>query len=406
MSVGVGLRRDRQTSTASGARRGWRRARGVLATAVLVVVSAFAFFTVVVPLLLGAQTYTILTGSMQPGMPPGSLIAVKPVSIDDVRVGDVVTYQIRSGDPAVVTHRVVGTTSSTGGDRLLITRGDANDLDDPPVQREQLRGFVVLAMPYLGYPAALFGGQARGAVIASAGVLIVGYGVALLVLDLVRSQRSPRRREKTLGVIVALTTGIMASASAAAPPPAAASDGSADARLLLSADGVTFVPDGALPLFRSDAPLVPGGSLDAALWIRNASGDSARAAIRIDTAPRGDTAPDREVADDLRLAVDEAAVPPGTEWVSDPIAAGATLRVGLALRLDAAASNASRRGEARVTPVIRLTQSVDGDEPASGPIGVLPPTGWAGPIPTGLVAMGLLTLACGLGLRRRREEGR
>ncbi|MEZ3158678.1 signal peptidase I [Microbacterium sp. BWR-S6Y] len=404
MSVGVGLRRDRRLDTAAHPNRGWRRARSVLATAVLVVVSTFAFFTVVVPLLLGAQTYTILTGSMRPGMPPGSLIAVKPVAFEEVRVGDVVTYQIRSGDPAVVTHRVVGTTSSTGGDRLLITRGDANDLDDPPVQREQLRGSVVLAIPYLGYPAALFGGQARGAVIASAGVLIVGYGGALLILDLARSSRSRRRRRTTFGLVVVLVAGIVASVGS--PAPAEAATGAADARLLLSVDGKTFTPGGAVSLFRSDAPLVPGGSVTSVLWIRNGSTDAARAGIRIDAAPRGEVPTDRELAEHLRLVVDDAAVDPGGEWVSDPIAPGATLRVDVALRLNPGAPNASRRGEALVTPSVRLTQAVG--EGVSGPDlhGVLPLTGAAAAPSTALLVAGLLALGCGIGLHRRRVEGR
>lgn len=404
MSVGVGLRRDRRPDTAAHPNRGWLRARSVLATAVLVVVSTFAFFTVVVPLLLGAQTYTILTGSMRPGMPPGSLIAVKPVAFDEVRVGDVVTYQIRSGDPAVVTHRVVGTTSSTGGDRLLITRGDANDLDDPPVQREQLRGSVVLAIPYLGYPAALFGGQARGAVIASAGVLIVGYGGALLILDLARSSRSRRRRRTTFGLVVVLVAGIVASVGS--PAPAEATTGAADAQLLLSVDGKTFTPDGAVSLFRSDAPLVPGGSVTSVLWIRNGSTDAARAGIRIDAAPRGEASTDRELAEDLRLVVDDAAVDPGGEWVSDPIAPGATLRVDVALRLDPGAPNASRRGEALVTPSVRLTQAVGEGVSGRDPDGVLPLTGAAAAPSAALLVAALLALGCGIGLLRRRPEGR
>ncbi|WP_136585503.1 signal peptidase I [Microbacterium hydrothermale] len=404
MPVGVGLRRGRRPGTVAHPHRGWRRARSALATAVLVVVSTFAFLTVVVPLLLGAQTYTILTGSMRPGMPPGSLIAVKPVAFDEVRVGDVVTYQIRSGDPAVVTHRVVGTTSSTGGDRLLITRGDANDLDDPPVQREQLRGSVVLAIPYFGYPAALFGGQARGAVIASAGVLIVGYGGALLILDLARSSRSRRRRPTTFGLVVVLVVGI--AASVGSPAPAEATTGAADARLLLSVDGKTFTPDGAVSLFRSDAPLVPGGSVASVLWIRNGSTDAARAGILIDAAPRGEAPTDRELAEDVRLVVDDAAVDPGGEWVSDPIAPGATLRVDVALRLDPRAPNASRRGEALVTPSVRLTQAVGEGEPGWDPDGVLPLTGAAAAPSTALLVAGLLTLGCGIGLLRRRPERR
>lgn len=181
-------------------RRGpWRKARAVVGTLALGAVSAFAFLTVVLPHVLGAQTYTVLTGSMEPGMPAGTMIAVRPASIDDVLVGDVVTYQIRSGDPAVVTHRVVGTTSSTGGGRLLLTRGDANDADDPPVQSEQLRGTVVLAVPYLGYPAVLLGGDQRGAIVAAVGVVVIGYGIVVLGLDVSGRRRTMGRADRPPG---------------------------------------------------------------------------------------------------------------------------------------------------------------------------------------------------------------
>lgn len=184
-------------------RSGWRRARTIVGTILLVVVSLFALVAVVIPLLMGAQTYTVLTGSMQPGMPPGTLIAVRQTPIEAVRVGDVVTYQIRSGDPAVVTHRVVGSTSSTGGDRLLITRGDANDADDPPVQQEQLRGTVVLAVPFLGYPGVWIGGQERGALVMVVGIAVVGYGAVLLILDLVRTRRDRRNVPAVVLAVVA-----------------------------------------------------------------------------------------------------------------------------------------------------------------------------------------------------------
>lgn len=38
----------------------------------------------------------------------------------DIRVGDVVTYQIESGQPVVISHRVVGITSSSDGSRTWL----------------------------------------------------------------------------------------------------------------------------------------------------------------------------------------------------------------------------------------------------------------------------------------------
>ncbi|WP_295786988.1 signal peptidase I [uncultured Microbacterium sp.] len=400
MSEVIPRYRPRDRSAARTARPAWRRARTILSTVLLAVVSLFALITVVIPLLLGAQTYTVLTGSMQPGMPPGTLIAVRPTSIDDVRVGEVVTYQIRSGDPAVVTHRVVGTTSSTGGDRLLITRGDANNTDDPPVQAEQLRGTVVLAVPYLGYPGVVFGGQERGAVIAVIGVAVVGYGIVLLVTDFLRS----RRRRAAPTAVVALVV-VLSSAPLLSPPPAAASDG--PSRLLVSEDGVRFVADGSVRVFDASDRIVPGDTRRTTLWIRNSSTDPARAGLRLDAAPASSDEADRALADAMRLVVAAASVPAGTAWVSEVIPAGDTLRVEVGLRMDAAADNTSREGFAHVTPVVLLTDATaDGTSGAAGPSGVLPWTGIRD-TPFGLlVAVAGAIVATGVLVRIRRVRDR
>src|ERR1700712_1679157 len=61
---------------------------------------------VVVPRLTGSEPFTVLTSSMVPKMPPGTVVITKPLAFSQIKVGDVVTYQINSGEKAVVTHRV------------------------------------------------------------------------------------------------------------------------------------------------------------------------------------------------------------------------------------------------------------------------------------------------------------
>jgi len=106
---------------------------------------------VALPRLAGAQPYTVLSGSMRPGLPPGTLAVVRPVEATEVGVGDVITYQLRPGDPAVVTHRVVAVSADAGGDTAFRTRGDANESADPAwVLPEQVRGRLWYAVPWLG----------------------------------------------------------------------------------------------------------------------------------------------------------------------------------------------------------------------------------------------------------------
>ncbi|HVW34253.1 MAG TPA: signal peptidase I [Acidimicrobiia bacterium] len=73
---------------------------------------------------------TVLTGSMAPGMPAGSMAVLVPIDPAAVRVGDVITYQAPLPDHRVVTHRV--TEILAGGPHpVLRTKGDANATADP-----------------------------------------------------------------------------------------------------------------------------------------------------------------------------------------------------------------------------------------------------------------------------------
>ena len=76
------------------------------------------------------RTLTVLSGSMTPRIPVGSVVVVTPESPTKVQVGQVVTYQIPVLDHHVISHRVVKVIS--GGDHpVLQTKGDANAAPDP-----------------------------------------------------------------------------------------------------------------------------------------------------------------------------------------------------------------------------------------------------------------------------------
>lgn len=135
--------------------------------------AALLLIAVLIPRVSGATPYTILTGSMRPTMPPGTLVVVKPAEIDQIKVGDVVTYQMESGRPTVVTHRVVALVSSLSGERSLRTQGDDNPVADSELVRPvQVRGTVWYSVPFLGRLSLLFtGGERQLGVYAAAGGL-------------------------------------------------------------------------------------------------------------------------------------------------------------------------------------------------------------------------------------------
>lgn len=172
-------------------RRGWEVAVQAVAWTVVVGCLAGLAAAVLVPRLAGATPYTVLTGSMRPALPPGTLVVVRPVALDDVAVGDVVTYQLRSGDPAVVTHRVLAVGVRADGERVLTTQGDANDVPDAePVREEQVRGRLWYAVPLLGRASTALTGSERRTVVDAAAVGLLVYAGWVLAGPAVRRARS------------------------------------------------------------------------------------------------------------------------------------------------------------------------------------------------------------------------
>lgn len=136
-----------------------------------------ALVLIVVPIGTGSHTYSVLTSSMAPSYEPGTFLVVRPVDYDTLGMGDVVTYQLRSGEPSVVTHRIVGFSSDQEGNRLLITKGDNNDLvDTDPVREVQVRGSLLYAVPKIGYVANALGQADRSMVVnaLAAGLIVAG----------------------------------------------------------------------------------------------------------------------------------------------------------------------------------------------------------------------------------------
>lgn len=98
---------------------------------VLVILAAFPF---TLPRIFGIEIYGILTGSMDPACPTGSLVYVKSVNPESLQEKDIVTFQ--KGN-LVITHRVV---KNDVQKEELITKGDANNANDiQPVAYKQIK---------------------------------------------------------------------------------------------------------------------------------------------------------------------------------------------------------------------------------------------------------------------------
>lgn len=164
-----------------------------LAWLVILAVVSLIVIAVLVPRIGGATPYTVLTGSMRPDLPPGTLVVVRPAKAADIGVGSVVTYQLASGRKSVATHRVVSV-ASFRGEPVYRTQGDANDAPDRKwVRQVQIKGKLWYAVPYLGYVnSALSGPQRQIATYGVAGCLFLY--AAYMFCSPIRDKRKDRLR--------------------------------------------------------------------------------------------------------------------------------------------------------------------------------------------------------------------
>lgn len=96
---------------------------------------------------LGLSSYVVMSGSMLPTLPMGSVVVVEPVPASAVRPGDIVTFDLTD---RTVTHRVVAVEASEAGP-LFTTKGDANAEADVQKIRASTIGLVRSYVPAIGY---------------------------------------------------------------------------------------------------------------------------------------------------------------------------------------------------------------------------------------------------------------
>lgn len=90
--------------------------------------------------LFGYTFFEVTTGSMSNTIEINDVVIVKITK--DIKIDDIITY---INDDVIITHRVV-----EQNDEQIITKGDANNDLDKPIQRDMVLGKVVKTIPRLG----------------------------------------------------------------------------------------------------------------------------------------------------------------------------------------------------------------------------------------------------------------
>jgi len=161
--------------------KGASKGKGVFRTAILVLCGLVVGLNIYtanannlvgeqLPMPFGYGAAVVLSGSMEPELSTGDLIIVKETA--DVKLKDIVVFQ---DGRSLVVHRIVSISEDD-----VVTKGDANNVDDQPIELADVKGKVVFSVPAIGTLVNLFK---------------TPIGVLLTIIIAVALIEIPRRRE-------------------------------------------------------------------------------------------------------------------------------------------------------------------------------------------------------------------
>jgi len=175
----VAIRVRRRSVLTFRGERGWLGA--ALAAVVVSLLLPLATF-LVATWLLGWQLQAVLSGSMVPTYPVGSLLVVGPIDASDVRAGMPLVFEDPGEPGRIVTHRVLGPVPADAS--AFRTRGDANAAPDPiAIPARLVRGRVLWSVSGLGAILELLRWP-------NGFLLLVGVPALLLLVSELRHRRS------------------------------------------------------------------------------------------------------------------------------------------------------------------------------------------------------------------------
>lgn len=120
----------------------------------LMLVVVAAFLVVAGPKFAGYDSYVVVSGSMEPTIPVGSIVYSKKEDVALMRAGDVIVFNNEARGKTPITHRIVTNNPLT---QTITTKGDNNENEDADiVTYEHVLGRVEYHVPHLGLVTALF----------------------------------------------------------------------------------------------------------------------------------------------------------------------------------------------------------------------------------------------------------
>ena len=137
-----------------------------------------------VPKIFGYKIYNVISGSMEPAIPTGSLVYIQGCEPAEVQEGEVIAFYGTGEGGAIITHRVLENRVLMGE---FVTKGDANPQEDlTPVPYARCIGRAAYSVPHAGVLAEFLTGP-KGKL--AAGGIILGAVVLQILASVLDRQR-------------------------------------------------------------------------------------------------------------------------------------------------------------------------------------------------------------------------
>lgn len=159
-----------------------KKIANILSTLLIVILIIALAAVLVSKLVFGVEMKAVLTGSMEPELPVGSLLIINPAEYEDINIGDDITF-VRDKNLTLVTHRVIEKDDET---QKITTQGIANNSADKPTSYGNVVGKVAFHIPFAGY-FVIWTSDLKGKIIC--GIIIV----ALVALSILFSNSEPEK---------------------------------------------------------------------------------------------------------------------------------------------------------------------------------------------------------------------
>ena len=157
---------------------------------VILAVMLICASVLLLPHAFGYNVYTVLSGSMEPQYHVGGLVFVKPVDAKEIQVNDAITFRVQGQSDMVATHRVIAIDNEN---RTFTTKGDANNVPDPPISFDVLVGRAAqFSVPYLGW-LSIFIRTKQG--LLTAGCLVLFVVLLCFLPGIFKKEPEPKEKE-------------------------------------------------------------------------------------------------------------------------------------------------------------------------------------------------------------------